>query len=150
MSLKNQILNNMKSSMKDRDVARVKVLRFLNSAIKNKEIELRPESLSDDHIVGVIRKQIKQIKESLEHYKTAGYKEQASEGEFQLSVLESYLPKALSDGELTKIVKQVIAELKARSPKDMGSVMKAVMAKAKGSADGKQLSQIVCEELAKL
>ena len=150
MSLKNQILNNMKSSMKDRDVARVKVLRFLNSAIKNKEIELRPESLSDDHIVGVIRKQIKQIKESLEHYKTAGYKEQASEGEFQLSVLESYLPKALSDGELMKIVKQVITELKARSPKDMGSVMKSVMAKTKGSADGKQLSQIVCEELAKL
>ena len=150
MSLRDQILKNMESAMKDRDMPRVKVLRFLNSAIKNKEIDLRPEPLTEDHIIGVLKKQIKQINESLEHYKKAGYTKQAGEEEFQLSVLESYLPKALSEEELGEIVSQVISELKARSLKDMGSVMKASMAKAKGSADGKLLSQIVRGELSKL
>lgn len=150
MSLKEQILTDMKTAMKDRDAGRVKILRFLNSAIKNKEIELRPTALIDAHVVGVLRKQIKQIQDSLEHYKTAGYKEQIKEEEFQLSVLESYLPKALSEEELKTVVNQVIEEFKAQSLKDMGSVMKAVMAKLKGSADGKLLSQVVRDALSKL
>ena len=87
MSLKEQILKDMEISMKSRDMPRVKVLRFLKSAIKNKEIESRPEPLTDEHILGVLKKQIKQVKESLEHYKTAGYKEQVNEEGFQLTVL---------------------------------------------------------------
>lgn len=150
MSLRDQILKNMESAMKERDMARVKVLRFLNSAIKNKEIELRPHPLTDDHVIGVLKKQLKQGRESLEHYKKADYQDQAKEEEFQLSVLQSYLPKALSKEETAKIVQQSIVEIKAQSLKDMGAVMKAVMAKAKGSADGKLLSQIVREELSKL
>lgn len=150
MSLKEQIIKNLETAMKNRDKAHVKVLRFLKSAIKNKEIELRPDPLTDDHIVGVIKKQIKQAKESLEHYKEADYKEQASEEEFQLSVLESYLPQPLSREKLTQIVSHVIIEVKAQSIKDMGSVMKAVLAKTKGSADGKTLSHIVREKLSKL
>ena len=150
MSLKEQISKDMTDSMKDRNLARVKTLRFLNSAIKNKEIDIRPESLTDDHIMGVLKKQIKQIKESLEYYKKADYKEQAGEETFQLAVLESFLPQPLSEEELTKIVHQVIGELKAHSIKDMGIVMKTVMSKTKGSADGKILSQIVRGELSKL
>lgn len=136
--------------MKGRDMARLKVLRFLRSAIKNKEIELRPKPLIDEHVIGVIKKQIKQSQESLEHYKKADYKNQVKEEEFQLSVLESYLPQALSKEETKKIVQQTIAKIKAQSLKDMGNVMKAVMAKAKGAIDGKMLSQIVREELSKL
>ncbi len=150
MSLRNQILKALESSMKDRDMARVKVLRFLKSAIKNKEIELRPDSLTDEHVMGVLRKQINQVKESLEHYKQAGYKEQAGEEAFQLSVLESYLPKALSKEDLEQMVHQAITETKAQSLKDMSAVMKAVFAKAKGSADGKILSQIVRNQLSKI
>ena len=150
MSLKEQILKDLSASMKKRDKDRVKVLRFLQSSVKNKEIELRPESLTDSHVVAVLKKQIKQGKESLEHYKKADYKKQASEEEFQLSVLESYLPKALSLEELTQIVNQVILEIKAQSLKDMGPVMKAALDKAKGFADGKVLSQIVREKLSKL
>lgn len=150
MPLKEQILKDMEFSMKNRDMARVKVLRFLKSAIKNKEIEARPKPLTNEHIVGVLKKQIKQVKESLEHYKTAGYKEQVSEEEFQLSVLVSYLPKALSMEELTQIVDQVISEIEAPSIKDMGSVMKATLAKTKGSTDGKMLSQMVRDKLSKL
>ncbi len=150
MSLKNQIAKNMESAMKARDSARVKVLRFLYSAIKNKEIEIRPDPLADNHILGVLKKQIKQIKESLEHYKKAGYKQRAEEEEFQLSVLESYLPRQISEEQLRQIVHQAIAELKAQSIKDMGAVMKRAMAKAQGSADGKMLAEIARHELSKL
>ena len=136
--------------MKSRDMNRVKVLRFLHSAIKNKEIEIRPEPLTDDQVVGVLKKQIKQIKESLEHYKKAEYMKQVEEERFQLSVLESYLPDSLSEKELKPVVNQVIEELKAQSIKDMGIVMKTVMIKTKGSADGGLLSQIVRKELSKL
>ena len=150
MPLKDKILKDIKEQVKARDMARVKVLRFLSSALKNKEIELRPKPLTEQDVLAVIKKQIKQTKESLEHYKSAGYTKQASEDEFQLSVLQAYLPKALSEEELKTMVQQSITETKASSPRDMGQVIKAVMAKAKGSADGKLLSQIVRQELAKL
>ena len=150
MSLKETILKELSQSMKQRDMAKVKVLRFLSSAIKNKEIEIRPKELTDEHVISVLKKQIKQNQESLEHYKKANYIEQAKEEEFQLSVLQNYLPELLSPEELKKITVEVIEEKKASSIKDMGLVMKGVMAKTKGSADGKQLSQIVREELSKL
>lgn len=150
MSLKEQIVIDMKNAMKKRDLARVKVLRFLNSSIKNKEIELRPASLTDEHIIGVMKKQIKQNQEALEHYTKANYTEQATEEKFQLSILQSYLPQTLSAEETTKMVLQSITETKAQSIKDMGSVMKSVMSKAKGSVAGKLLSHIVREELSKL
>ena len=147
MSLREKILKELKTSMKQRDTAKVKILRFVNSAFKNKEIEIRPKDLTDEHVVSVLKKQIKQIKESLEHYKKASYSDQVKEEEFQLSVLQSYLPEALSPESLKKIVLEVIAEKQASSIKDMGVVIKGVMVKTKGSADGKQLSQIVREEL---
>ena len=150
MSLKEKILKELSASMKQRDRAKVKVLRFLSSAIKNKEIEIRPKELNDEHVISVLKKQIKQNQESLEHYKQAGYSDQIKEEEFQLSVLQTYLPELLSPEELKKITLEVITEHKASSLKDMGLVMKEVMAKTKGSADGKQLSQIVREELSKL
>lgn len=150
MSLQDQISQDLAVCIKKRDLARVKVLRFLQAGIKNKAIELRPDPLNEDHIFGVLRKQIKQVKESLEHYQKAGYTDQACEEEFQLSVLQAYLPKTLSEEELKNIVNKVIGELEAQSVKDMGSVMKAVLAQTKGAADGQKLSQIVREELLKL
>ncbi|MCZ0931779.1 MAG: GatB/YqeY domain-containing protein [Oligoflexia bacterium] len=150
MSLKEKILKELAVSMKQRDMAKVKALRFVNSAIKNKEIEIRPKDLTDEHVISVLKKQIKQIKESLEHYKKAGYSDRVKEEEFQLSVLQAYLPETLSSEDLKKAVHEVIAEIQASSIKDMGAVMKGVMAKTKGSADGKQLSQIVREELSNL
>ena len=150
MSLKEKILKEMAVSLKQRDKAKLKVLRFVSSAIKNKEIEIRPKDLTDEHVVSVLKKQMKQIKESLEHYKKADYSDQVKEEEFQLSVLQAYLPKSLSSEDLKKSVQEAIAELQVRSIKDMGAVMKSVMAKTKGSADGKILAQMVREELSNL
>ena len=150
MSLREKILEELSVSMKQRDKAKVKTLRFINSAIKNKEIEIRPKDLTDEHVISVLKKQIKQINESLEHYKKAGYKDQVKEEEFQISVLQSYLPEDLSSEDLKKAVLEAIAETKANSIKDMGLVMKTVMAKTKGLAEGKVLSQMVREELSNL
>lgn len=150
MSLKEKILKEMSASMKLKDMEKVKALRFVNSGIKNKEIEIRPKELTDEHVISVLKKQIKQIQESLEHYKKAGYSDRVKEEEFQLSVLQSYLPAALSFEDLKKKVQEEIEEIQAASLKDMGAVMKGVMAKTKGSADGKMLSQIVREELSNL
>ena len=150
MSVQDQISNDLAACVKKRDLARVKALRFLQSGIKNKAIALRPEPLNEDHIFSVLRKQIKQVKESLEYYKKAGYTDQVHEEEFQLSVLESYLPKAVSDEELKTIIRTVIKELKAQSMKDMGSVMKAVLAQTKGQVEGQKLSQLVRKELSNI
>jgi len=150
VSLKDQILKNMKQAMKERNLKQVKVLRFLSSAIKNKEIELRPQPLKDEHVIAVLKKQIKQSQEALENYQKADYKEQSQEEEYQISILKSYLPKALSTKETLQLVQKTISEKKAQSIKDMGLVMKTVMAEAKSTVDGKVLSQIVKEELSKL
>ena len=147
MSLQDQIAKDLIACIKKRDLSRVKVLRFLQSGIKNKVIALRPEPLSEDHIFSVLRKQIKQIKESLEHYKKAGLTDRVQEEEFQLLVLESYLPKALSEEELTHLVRKAVKNLKAASIKDMGSVMKTVLSQTKGQVEGHKLSQLVRKEL---
>ena len=150
MSLEKQILNDLAVCMKNKDKDRLKVLRFLHSGIKNKSIELRPETLKDEDIFRVLKKQIKQIKESLEYYTKAGYEDEIKEQKFQLSVLESYLPKTLSDKDVKKIVDEVIVKMKAQSIKDMGPVIKAVLSQTKGRSEGSMLSRIVKEALSKL
>ena len=151
MSLKEKVLQDMKSALKERDSMRLKTLRFLQAAIKNKEIELRPEPIQERHILEVIKKQIKQTKESIQHYEVdPGYKERLEEEQNHLSLLEEYLPKALSLKELQKILEEVVEEAKPQSLKDMGQVMKAFIAKTKGKAEGKLLSQMVRERLKNL
>ena len=140
----------MAQSLKSGDRQRTKALRFLQSAVKNKEIALRPEPLTDQQVLSVIKKQIRQTQESLEHYQKAeGYKDQIAEEEHNLSVLQSFLPEPLSEGELDNCIEQVIRELKPRSLKDMGAVMTKVMEKAQGG-DGKQISEKVRSRLEKL
>ena len=149
MPLKEKILKELSSAMKNKERERLKALRLLSSSIKNKEIELRPKSLTDADTLTVLKKQIKQVKESLDYYKKADRKDEIQKEEFELSVLESFAPAGPSPEELKKIVLEVISESKAQSIKDMGMVMKEVMAKTKGLADGRQLSQIVRSELSR-
>ena len=151
MSLKEQILKDVVNGVKGKDKNLLKTLRFLQAAIKNKEIEMRPDALKDQDVVTVIKKQVKQIQESVDFYKKAeGYQAQAEEEEYNLSVLRGYLPKQVSEEKLKTIVQEVIKELKPESMKDMGSVMKAAMAKAKGGADAKLLSQMIRDQLQNL
>lgn len=137
----------MKEAMKAKDSHRLEVLRFLQSAVRYKEIELRPGLINDGEIIGVVTKQVKQRKESIDQFEKAGRKDLVDKEKYELSVLEGYLPHQMSRVEVEEIVDSVIKTLSATSMKQMGVVIKEVLAKTAGSADGKLVSEIVKAKL---
>jgi len=147
MSLKDQLIQDMKTAMKAKQADRLGTIRQLRSAIKNKEIELR-QDLDDDGILGVIGTAVKQRREAAQMYSDNDRPELAAKEEAEMAVLQEYLPAQLSAAEVRDIVTEVIAAMGATSMKDMGKVMPQVMAKTKGSADGKVINQLVRELLA--
>lgn len=148
LTLKEKIGRDMKTALKNKEGDRLKALRFLMAAIKNKEIELRPGSVNGEQVLSVLKKQIKQIKESIEHYKnSSAHADRLKEEEKNLSVLQSYLPEAPSIEELKKQLEDVILDLKPQSIKDMGKVMKVFVSKTGGAVDGKLLSEMVRDRL---
>lgn len=147
MSLRDKILLDMKEAMKSKAAERLAVLRFLQSAIKNKEIEARPNELTEADVLSVITKQVKQRKESVEQFKAAGREDLSQKEEAELLILEEYLPKQLTREQIQKLVDEVVTSLGANSIKQMGAVIKEVMAKSAGAADGKVISEIVKSKL---
>jgi uncharacterized protein YqeY len=145
--LKQQILDQTKEAMKARDADKVNTLRFLQSAIKNREIEVRPAALTDDDVISVLKKSAKQRQDSIEQFTNAGRTELADKEKAELVIIESYLPKQMGADQIEKFVKEAIKELGATSPKEMGAVMKAVMAKTSGQADNKIVSELVKKNL---
>lgn len=151
MTIKEKILEDTKTAIKNKDASRVQTLRFLQAAIKNKEIELRPNVITSEQVTQVIKKQIKQAQESLEGYeKASGYQAQADAEKYNISVLKKYLPESLSEEEIESIVQVSIKEIKPESIKDMGRVMKLAKEKSKGAADGKVLSEKIRAQLENL
>lgn len=148
MSMKETILADLKAAMKNQETVRLSSLRFLQSAIKNKEIELRPNAITDTEILAVIKKICNQHKESIEQFKNANRQDLVDPEMAQLAIMEAYLPKQMSRDQIEKLVADSIAELKATSVKEMGAVIKAVIAKAAGAADGKLVSELVKSKLA--
>ena len=147
MSLKNQILDDIKTAMKARDMETVSALRMVSSSVKNKEIEVRPNELTDQDVIGVLKKLSKQRKDSIEQFQGAGRDDLAEKEQKELSVLEKYLPEQMSEEQITVIVEAAIAETGASSMKDMGKLMPVIMGKTQGSADNKIVSQIVKAKL---
>lgn len=147
MGMKETVLSEIKTAMKNQDAVKLSALRMLQSAIKNKEIELRPNAISDQDIMAVIKKICNQHKDSIEQYTKANRQDLVDQEKAQLNVLEGYLPKQMSREDVEKIIMQVIAEVKATSAKDMGTVMKATIAKTGGAADNKIVSEIVKAKL---
>ncbi len=143
MSLKDQIMADVKSAMKNKEADKLSALRFLQAAIKNKEIDVRPNEITEDDVLGVIKKAVKQRKDSIEQYGQAGRDDLVQKETFELEIIQAYLTEQLSEEAVAKIVEQVIAETGASSMKDMGAVMQAVMAKTAGAADNKVVSQLV-------
>lgn len=148
MGMKETILADMKTAMKNQDAVKLSALRMLQSAVKNREIELRPNAITDVEVMAVIKKICNQHKDSIEQYTTAGRLDLVDQEKAQLSILEVYLPKQMPREELEKIITQVIAETKASSAKDMGAVIKGTIAKTAGNADNKLISEIVKSKLA--
>lgn len=143
MGLKEKILDDMKNAMKSQDAARLGAIRFLQSAVKNREIELRPNAIDDQEIINVIKKLAKQRKDSIEQFQLAGRTDLVDKEKFELQVLEEYLPRQLSPDQIKQIVEEVIKNIGATSIKQMGSVIKEVQAKTSGAADNKTISEVV-------
>ena len=122
MKLQDQITEDLKNAMRNKDVDTLSTLRMLSSAIKNKQIALQT-ALSEDDIIGVIASQAKQRKDSIEQYKSAGREELAQKEEKELSILNNYLPTQMSEEEIKTIINDTIVKINAQGPQDMGKVM---------------------------
>lgn len=147
MGLKEKILEDIKEAMKSKQAERLSTIRFLQAAVKNREIELRPEAITDQEVMAVIKKLAKQRKDSISEFEKAGRTDLVDKEKFELSVLEEYLPAQLSEAQVAAIVDEAIKTLGANSPKQMGAVIKEVMAKTGGQADGKMISELVKSKL---
>ena len=146
MSLHDQIETDLRTAMKARDKARTSALRMLIAAIKNRATAdgLSPQGRLDDEVVEkVLATEVKRRREAAAAYEEAGRTESAASEAAEAEIYEAYLPEQLSDDELAAIVDEAIAETGAQSPKDMGQVMKAAMAKVQGRADGSRVSALV-------
>ncbi len=146
MTLKEQLTQDMKTAMKAKEQVRLGTIRLLRAAVKNREIELGQE-LDDDEVLKVILTAVKQRKDSIEQFQKGGRDDLAQKEQAELEILKFYLPQQLSEEEIRALVKEAIEEVGATSMKDMGKVMKYVMPKAQGRADGKVVNRIVKEQL---
>ncbi len=142
MGIKERLLEDMKEAMRKKDKLRLSTIRMLRSLIKNAEIDKRAE-LSEDEIYELLSKYAKQRREAIELYERGGRKDLVEKEKAELAIVESYMPQQLSEEQLTVIIKETIQELKANGPKDLGKVMKALMPKIKGRADGSVASRLV-------
>lgn len=149
MNLTERIESDLKAAMREKNATKLGVLRMLKAAMMNAAIEKggAQGKLNDADTTQVIRKQVKQRQDSIESFEKGGRAELAAKEKDELSILQSYLPQAMSAEELSKIVRETIAEVGASSKTQMGAVMKALQAKVAGRADGKTLSAEVQKQL---
>lgn len=147
MDLSEKIKADLKAAMIAKDSAKLSVIRFLQSAIKYREIELRPNPISNDEVMGVLKKLVKQRKESIDQFKAGGRNDLVEQETAELKILETYLPAQMSREQVETLVTDVIAALGAKTLKDMGSVIKEIIARSAGSADNKTVSELVKAKL---
>jgi len=142
MTLTERLTTDMKSAMKAQDVSLLSTIRMLKSAIQNQTIALGHE-LNDAEAIAILEKQAKQRRDSIEQYRAGNREDLAANEASELAVIEAYLPQKMDAESLAKLVDEVIAETGATTISDMGKVIKVVMERAAGAADGKQVSELV-------
>ena len=144
--LQQKLTDDLKQAMKGGDTLKRSVIRLLMAAIKNAEIA-KQKALDDSDILGVIAKEIRQRKESIEAFKQGNRPELAANEEAEMAVLEAYMPAQMSRDEIVAEAQQVIKEVGAESIRDKGKVMPQLIAKLKGKADGREINEVVTELL---
>jgi hypothetical protein len=150
IDLREKISLDLKNALKDKKAVDLSVLRMLQSAIRNKEIEKKKrEGLNDEEVIEVVISEIKKRKEAVTEYLKAQRQDLAEKEEFEIKVLMSYMPKQMEEGEIREEVKKAIQEAGATTQTDIGKVMKIIIPKLKGKADGAVINKIVREELEK-
>jgi uncharacterized protein len=145
-SLDARLVEDMKVAMRARDDVRVGAIRYLRSAAKNRQIELG-HPLSDEELLEVVRKQVKQRQDAVDQFRAAGRADLVAKEEGDLNVLKGYLPQQMDRAAVEATAREVIAELGASGPGDMRRVMPALMARLQGQADGRLASEVAASLL---
>lgn len=140
--LTEQVRADLTESMKARTAERTSTLRMLQAALKNEQINVGHE-LSDDEVLAIIRKSVKQRQDSIEQYTSGNRADLAAKEAAEIEILKTYMPPELSEAELESGLREIVASTGAQSRKDLGKVMKEATAKYKGRADGKKIQEIV-------
>lgn len=146
MSLKEQLKEDLKSAMKDKDIVRKNVVQLIKAGVLQVEKD-KQVTLDDEGVLDVIAKQLKQRRDSLPDYEKSGREDLINQLKREMEVLMGYLPAQLTHEELEQIVKDAVLATGAATVKDMGKVMAEVMPKTKGRADGKEINRIARELL---
>ena len=146
MSLSEQIMSDMKEAMKARDKVRLNTVRMIKSALMNEKIKAGHDLTAEEELT-VLSREKKQREESIDEFTKANRRDLADETKQELAIVESYLPKQMTEEELDQTVSSAIAEVNAQGKSDFGKVMKVLMPKIKGKADGKAASDVVRKQL---
>jgi hypothetical protein len=144
--LKSRILDDVKAAMKAKDKARLATLRLISAAIKQREVDERIE-LNDEQVLAILEKMIKQRRDSISQYESAGRQELADQEKSEIEVIETYMPEALSDEEIAAMIEAAVGESGAESMRDMGKVMGLLKPKMQGRADMGKVSGLIKQKL---
>jgi len=147
MSIKERLKTDMIAAMKSKEKEKLEAIRFIQAAIKKQEVDTRVD-LDDTAVIAILANQVKQRKDSIDQFRKGGREDLATKEESELKILQAYLPAQLGEAELGAMVEAAIKETGATGMKDMGGVIKAVMAKAAGGAEGSVVSALVKKKLA--
>lgn len=150
MSIKEQIISDLKDAMKAKEQDKLRVLRSLKAKLMEKEIAERTggeATLSDEQALQVLTKAAKQRKESIDQFQKGGREDLVANEEMELAIIEAYLPEMMSEEDVRTIVKEKITAMGASGPQDMGKVMGSLMGQLRGKAEGSLISTLVKEEL---
>jgi uncharacterized protein YqeY len=153
MTLREKIKSDTTGALKMGDRITVGVLRMVSSRILEREVELRSKKgkdyqLNDQETVEVINSYAKQRRQSIDSYREAGRDDLVAKEEAELEILQKYLPRQLSEAEIERHIEEAVAEVGAEGPQHIGQVMRAVMPRLKGAADGKKVNELVRQKLA--
>lgn len=146
MPIMERLTQDMKTAMKNKDKTRLSVIRMVRSSMKNEEIKLQ-RNLTEEDALGILSRELKQQKDSLQEFEQAGRDDLAAKAKAEIAILEDYLPEPLTEEEIQSIVREAIQKSGASFKADMGKVMKLVMPQVKGRADGKVVNRTVLEML---
>ncbi len=146
--MRNQILEDLKTAMKNQDKERLSVIRMVKGSIQMAELNKKHE-LSDEEVIDVITKEIKSRKDSISEFEKGGREDLIEKTQSEIDILKEYLPKQLTETEINQIIDKVFDEVKPESSKDMGKIMKVLTPQVKGKADMGLISKIVKEKIEK-
>lgn len=143
MTLEEKIEKEFKTAMKERAAVKVSTLRMLKADMNNVKLDKNKKTLTDEELIKIVQRQVKQHKESIEQFEKGKRGDLVEKEKQELKILEGYMPEGCSPEELRRIIEETLEELGAKSKSDFGRVVKTVMGKVKGRADGKTVSQII-------